>query len=125
MVFLRWSGSLAALFILAGQPAGAGDGSPSVDARRGDWFRSLMQPGKPDVSCCDISDCKRTVAEWKDGRWWADVRGKWRPIPAESVLVTPRSIDGDAYVCSAEEARADRHFIEPRIYCFIPPDIGS
>lgn len=112
-----------AVAVLATSPATGNEAA--TNRSRGDWFKSLMQPGTSDVSCCDISDCRRTVAEWQDGSWWADVQGTWRPIPAESVLVSPKSIDGDAYVCSGEASRADRHFIEPKIYCFIPPLLGS
>ena len=77
---------------------------------RGAWFRGLKQP-VTGASCCDISDCRRTEAEWKNGQWWADVQGEWTPIPQEKLL-NKASIDGDAYVCSG---------FARRIYCFVPP----
>ena len=81
---------------------------------RGAWFKSLKQPGS-NTSCCDISDCKRTTADWREGQWWAVVAGEWTPIPEEREL-DKESIDGDAYVCSSPS----RH-----IYCFVRPDFGT
>lgn len=82
---------------------------------RSEWFKSLKQPGST-ASCCDISDCKRTKANWEKGQWWADVQGEWTPIPNEKVLKDTPSIDGDAYVCSGYARR---------IYCFIKPSPGA
>ena len=79
---------------------------------RSAWFKSLTMPGT-NFSCCDISDCRRTQADWRRGQWWADVDGQWTPIPRGKEL-NKRSIDGDAYVC----ASPDRY-----IYCFIKPDL--
>lgn len=82
---------------------------------RASWFKSLMQPDS-DVSCCDVSDCKRTKAHWARGQWWAEVYGLEMPIPNSKVL-DKKSIDGDAYVCAAPASRT--------IYCFVPPDFGA
>ena len=107
--------------------ASAGDWAGSEMQSRRDWFQSLMEPGT-NSSCCDEADCRRTVAQWRQGGWWAVVRGEWRPIPEASVLKGPRSIDGEAYVCSGDPA-LDASYgdtpKEPRIYCFVPPDLGS
>lgn len=81
---------------------------------RGAWFKSLKQPGS-NTSCCDISDCRRTTADWREGQWWAVVAGEWTPIPPTREL-DKQSIDGDAYVCSSPT----RH-----IYCFVRPDFGT
>jgi hypothetical protein len=67
-----------------------------------------------DVSCCDISDCRRADADWHGGQWWATVNGQWTPIPSDREL-SKRSIDGDAYVC----ASPSRH-----IYCFVKPNMA-
>ena len=82
---------------------------------RAAWFKSLMQPDTG-LSCCDISDCMKTRAEFRSGGWIADVRGVWTPIPPRAVLRDPPSIDGEAYVCSSPARK---------IYCFIPPSPGS
>jgi len=87
---------------------------PAQSEDRGAWFKSLRQP-KTGYSCCDISDCKRTEADWRAGQWWADVDGHWTPIPPEKEL-EKRSIDGDAYVCSSPSRR---------IYCFVRPNFGT
>jgi len=87
---------------------------PADAQDRGSWFKSLKQPGSG-FSCCDISDCKRTEADWRGGQWWAVVSGEWTPIPRDKEL-DKQSIDGDAYVCSSPNRR---------IYCFVRPDIGS
>jgi hypothetical protein len=93
------------------------------DQSRADWFKSLIQPGTK-FSCCDISDCRRTEAKWQRGQWWAEVKGTWRPIPATAVVSHPTSIDGDAYVC-ASNIDDLRLRMEPAIYCFVPPHLGS
>jgi len=98
--------------IALSRPVGAED--------RGAWFKSLRQPATG-LSCCDISDCKRTEARWEGNGWVAVVRGVDRSIPGERVLQSPRSLDGDAYVCASEGGKAET----ATIYCFIPPDIGS
>ncbi len=86
--------------------------SAQAEERRA-WFKSLKQPDTG-YSCCDISDCRRTDANWRQGQWWAVVSGEWTPIPPEKEL-DKRSIDGDAYVCSSPTRR---------IYCFIKPTLA-
>lgn len=86
-----------------------------AETDRGAWFKSLKQPTNG-LSCCDISDCRRTEADWRDGQWWAVVSGKWTPIPPEREVVDKPSIDGNAYVC----ATPGRF-----IYCFVKPDFGT
>ncbi len=76
------------------------------------WFGSLTIPGTS-ISCCDISDCHRAKADWRQGQWWATVEGKWTPIPPNKELAK-RSIDGDAYVCAGPNRT---------IYCFVKPDM--
>ena len=78
------------------------------------WFKSLMQPDTG-ISCCDISDCRRTDADWRQGQWWAKVDGDWTPIPRNKEL-NRQSIDGDAYVCAGTKRT---------IFCFVKPDTGS
>ena len=80
---------------------------------RGSWFKSLKQPATG-MSCCDISDCAQTTADWRNGQWWAIVKGEWTPIPQEKEL-EKRSIDGDAYVCAGPRGT---------IYCFIKPNLS-
>lgn len=75
------------------------------------WFKSLTMPGT-NASCCDISDCRQTKADWRAGQWWATVDGQWTPIPPDREL-SKRSIDGEAYVCAGPS-----HYV----YCFIKPD---
>jgi hypothetical protein len=83
-----------------------------ADNDRAAWFKSLMMPGSK-VPCCDVSDCTRTEAQWREGQWWAMVRGLLVPIPRDREL-NRESIDGDAYVCAS--------YAEDRmIFCFIPP----
>lgn len=82
---------------------------------KGEWFKSLKQPGSGG-SCCDIADCKKTEADWRDGRWWAVVQGTWVAIPENTIVTKQYSYDGDAYVCHAPNSR---------IYCFIRPDMST
>jgi hypothetical protein len=87
-----------------------------ADAQHDDWMRSLKRPGG-EGSCCSLNDCLPTDAEWKDGQWWAIVRGKWMAIPADKVLASPISMDGEAWVCAGQSAPG----WTPVLYCFVPP----
>jgi hypothetical protein len=87
---------------------------------RGAWFKSLRQPGT-NISCCDVSDCKRTEAEYEGGGWVADSvnptqLGQRVVIPDASIVRNIPSIDGEAYLCQSPTGR---------VYCFIPPSPGS
>lgn len=119
--------ALAAVVMLC-LPAGA------QEQDRGAWFQSLKQPGS-NLSCCDISDCRQTKAEWREGQWFAMVEEKWMPVPPERVLLKPHSIDGEAYVCNTASRPAGEDYspgigIVPvgpstaSILCFIPPTMG-
>ena len=85
----------------------------AAQEERATWFRNLKQPNTG-MSCCDISDCRRTDADYRHGQWWAEVEGSWTPIPQEKQL-DKLSIDGDAYVCSGPRGT---------IYCFVPPSMA-
>lgn len=93
--------------------------TPGHADERGDWFRSLKQPGTG-ISCCDISDCRRTQAKWHNGQWTAIVRGHPRNIPASRILKDTETIDGEAYVCASENGPAET----ATIYCFVRPGGG-
>lgn len=121
--------TVALLFWVASAASAAAQDSTS---ERGIWFKSLEQPETGD-SCCDIANCYRTDAEWKDGQWWAEVRGHWVEVPASTILDV-KSIDGEAYVCIANmplglarplpEEQTQR-IIRDGIYCFVPPIPGA
>jgi hypothetical protein len=121
-----WKATVIGLIALAMTLALVG---PSRSQDRGKWFRSLERPGGG--SCCDISDCRKTSAEWrggKAGQWFAAVNGRIRPIPPEIVLRDPPSIDGDAYVCAGRDIVDDENPTDitlGRLFCFIPPSPGS
>lgn len=87
----------------------------NAEENRGAWFKSLKQPGTG-VSCCDISDCHRSDAQWRGNQWWTVIQGRWTPVPPEKELSNKPSIDGDAYVCSSQYPSST-----PYIYCFVPP----
>jgi hypothetical protein len=93
---------------------------------RNDWFKSLRMPGTK-ASCCDIGDCHRTDADWRQGQWWVIDKSEWRPVPKSSVLARPRSIDGSAYVCTGTPhwSVGDRKSPQSPIYCFVPPNWPS
>jgi hypothetical protein len=86
----------------------------AAEEDRGAWFKSLRQPDTG-FSCCDISDCRRAEADWREGQWWAVVGGEWTAIPPDKEL-EKQSIDGEAYVCSSPTRR---------IYCFVKPTFGT
>lgn len=103
-----------ALLGVASSAAGAAEANAtSVTTDRHAWFKSLTQPDTG-ASCCDISDCRRTEADWRQGQWWAKVDGAWTPIPHNKEL-NKQSIDGDAYVCAG---------IARTIFCFVKPNMA-
>lgn len=98
------------LFLVAAGIAAAG---PARAEDTGSWLRSLRQPDTG-LSCCDISDCRQTEADWHSGQWWAKVDGQMTPIPKQKEL-QKSSADGEAYVCAGQQRK---------IYCFIPPNMS-
>lgn len=83
---------------------------------RSDWFKSLMRPDTG-TSCCDVSDCHKTHAEFRRGQWHAQHQdGSWTPVPSDKIVSDPTSLDGDAYLCESAAGF---------VYCFIPPTPGS
>jgi hypothetical protein len=87
-----------------------------ADAEQDQWMRSLQRPGG-EGSCCSLNDCLPTDAEWREGQWWAIVRGIWTAIPPGKVLTSPLSMDGESWVCAGPGAPG----WTPVIYCFVPP----
>lgn len=81
---------------------------------RGAWFKSLKQPDTG-ISCCDISDCKRTDASWRAGIWHATAGDGTEVEIPPAKIVDIESIDGEAYVCLSPFKT---------VYCFIKPNPG-
>lgn len=81
-----------------------------ADTQSDEWMRSLIRPDTG-TSCCSLNDCSPTDAEWRDGQWWAVVRGEWWAVPPEKVLSKPLSMDGEAWICAGPHV----------VYCFVPP----
>lgn len=102
---------------------------PAWASPRGDWFSSLKIPATGG-SCCDVSDCHQTEAEFRGTSWWAKVEGEWTLIPKEKVLVNPKTLDGEAYVCNSPTRQGGgfgsttSQPSAPIIYCFVPPTMG-
>lgn len=119
--------AVAAVVTLA-MTAPAMAGGQWTDGPRSKWFKSLMEPDRPQQSCCDVSDCKETQArQLPDGSWEALWGGsRWISIPAEKVLKKPTSIDGNAYLCSTQPSAGEGAFVaaSPIVFCFIPPVPG-
>ncbi|HUU99271.1 MAG TPA: hypothetical protein VM487_26355 [Phycisphaerae bacterium] len=104
------------------------------DPEFGAWLKGLKRPGNG-LSCCSLNDCRRTEAEWRDGRWWAVVerhdRSEWEAIPPDVVL-DHKAIDEFAYVCNGSGGPAHENYSsfsgvteapawDGQIYCFVPP----
>lgn len=90
--------------------------SPAWAQDRASWFKSLKQPGTG-ISCCDVSDCKQTRAEWRGEGWRAALPdGTMVSVPDAKIVKNKPSIDGEAYLCSGPASGA--------VYCFIPPNMG-
>ncbi len=120
IVILRWVSVIATLVFLLGlvvffTPPHARADEAHMRAyhatqQQDDWMRSLTRPDTH-TSCCNLNDCGPTDAEFREGQWWATIRGKWTPIPDTKVVHNPITIDGEAWVCASEYT----------IFCFVPP----
>lgn len=62
-------------------------------------------------SCCNQMDCRPTMAERREGKWYAYVDGAEREIPDYTILDN-QSFDLMAHVCAT---------MTGEILCFIPP----
>lgn len=91
-----------------------------TDPIRDAWFQSLKtNPDAPGArDCCKRSDCRRVEAEQDaSGAWTIIFEGGRLPVPANRVITSPRSIDGDAYACLGEPENLEGNPVR----CFIPP----
>lgn len=78
-----------ALLTLIAVPAHAADGSDS----RSRWFRSLMQPDNPSISCCEEADGYMASLRIDGWKVYARVIGKAResnPVPLGFEVEVPR-----------------------------------
>lgn len=127
------------VFWMLAHSAHAGGDWP--DGPRSQWFKSLKVPVNG-ASCCDVSDCHWTEAEWRENAWWARVPapdGPWTEVPEDKILKHPYSIDGRAYVCHSNPSSGGSApgpgassssgpvtpALPPNIYCFVPPTPSS
>lgn len=91
-------------------PANADPNSPMSQ-----WYRGLKQP-HTGISCCDMSDCRPTLAEYRDGEWWAArPDGELIPIPHERIIHDETHPAGRAVLCWTPAAN---------VLCFVPPGAG-
>jgi len=80
------------------------------------WFRSLRQPGTG-VLCCDVSDCRQTIARRSGDGWEAQIPGgNWTPIPPGLILDDKAHPAGIAVLCWRPAAG---------VVCFIAPRHGG
>jgi hypothetical protein len=90
------------------------------DGATSQWFKSLTSVYAK--YCCDQSDCKRAMADYRNGAWWAlsNRTGQWVHIEDAQVTSTV-SIFSDAVLCEGEPAPGST---EARVFCFAPPPIA-
>jgi hypothetical protein len=84
-------------------------------AENHDWYQELKQPGTG-LSCCngvinDVEgDCRPTRAYINDdGQWYAQLNGRWVPVPPRVVL-RQLAPDGASHICASKSGM---------IYCFL------
>ena len=105
-----------------------------------DWYSGLMRPGTT-TSCCNVSDCHRTEAEYRADGWWARIgRPVYRSnaagkpyvadwvlldfihIPEDKILRQHDNPTGEVVICHSTPILIG---IQPVIlYCFVPPSEG-
>jgi hypothetical protein len=120
--------AVACVALAASSAAAWAEAGPYTDGATAAWFRGLAS--QYTQHCCDQADCKRALADYRDGGWWAlsnrtGTRVKIRPDQITSDV----SIFKDAILCEGDPllsygpAGNDPAY-EPRVYCFAPPPIG-
>jgi hypothetical protein len=112
---------------------------PDLDS----WYESLHRPTKgfKTSSCCSKQDCHTTVAELRNGEWWARLGkpidhpdgtrdwelGDYTRIPDELIVrgangLPVRNEAGEAVICHSLGWRPGNIVPEaPMVYCFVPP----
>jgi len=102
----------------------------NADETRGEWFRSLRQPGTY-IPCCSVADCGITPARLIKGKWWVTVpdridmdEGQWLPsyplrwveVPDKVIITDKQPWDGiSAYVC----------WVRGEVFCFIAAEAAN
>lgn len=93
-----------------------------------DHYRTWMRPATPWIPCCNAKeitpdgrvsgDCYPTIAEVRDGSWWARRdTGEWIKIEDEKLVryPNPDPTGRDAHLCE----------ISGVVFCFRPPVGGT
>ena len=117
VVPIKWFALVLALSPLAAMaqstaPSGRhGDGH----AENHDWYKDLKQP-QTGYSCCNgrsstsDGDCRPTRAYLNDdGKWYAQLNGRWVQVPPRVVL-QQLAPDGRSHICASKGGM---------IYCFL------
>ena len=82
-----------------------------------DWFKRL-QNQKTGAYCCDESDCARTEARIRGGRWEAKAPdGSWLAVPQENIVADKGNPTGEPILCSYYNWYGDGGWL---VYCFVP-----
>jgi hypothetical protein len=77
------------------------------------WFRDLRSPDG--VSCCEVTDCRRTEAHLSEGRWQARAPdGSWVAVPRGRVIHDRGNPIGEPILCATQE---DGTWL---VFCFVP-----
>lgn len=113
---MRWL--IVPVLAVAALPAGAHDHAAWSDPVRDDWYRSLHVPGS-NTSCCNFSDAAMIDPDkvrQRGSQWFVDLGDGFIPVPPESVVHLPPSIDGLPYIFLVRVPGS-----APAIRCFVPP----
>jgi len=99
--------------------------APYTDGATSQWFKGLAS--QYTQNCCDQADCKRALADYREGSWWAlsNRTGTWVRIQPEQIT-SDVSIFTDAILCEGDpfivyDNNSQPTGVEmPRVYCFAP-----
>lgn len=93
---------------------------PVLAQDMGAWYKSLRMP-TTGISCCDISDCKRTQARFTEEGWKAKLPdGSWVSVPETRILWDKEHPTGAAVLCASPHPQN-----YGQVFCFVPPSGGT
>ena len=89
--------------------------SAAHDGLHDKWFESLKQPNG--YSCCNLTDCRATEAEIRNGHWWARewYTSTWLEVPDKVVIYDKGNPVGLPVLCAIPNYDGGYN-----VLCFVP-----
>lgn len=85
-----------------------------------EWYKGLMRPDNPKISCCSHEDCRPTETRVKGETVEAKIDGEWYTIPPEKIL--PKAApDLGSHICApafSKHGANEYEYAYPKGYIF-------